>query len=54
MGPAPLFSGYVAIGLLAALLTRETWGPRERQLADQAAAAEPYPFDMQRAAKGLS
>jgi MFS transporter, MHS family, shikimate and dehydroshikimate transport protein len=36
IGPALLFSTYAAIGLVAALLTRETWGPRERQLADQA------------------
>jgi len=38
MGPALLFSAYGAIGLWAALVTRETWGPRERRLADQAAA----------------
>jgi MFS family permease len=37
MGPALLFSGYAAIGLCAALITRETWGPRERALADEAA-----------------
>jgi len=43
-GPALLFSGYMAIGLVAAILTRETWGPRERQLADKAAAetADPH------------
>ena len=41
IGPALLFSTYAAIGLLAALVTPETWGPRERQLAEQAAAAEP-------------
>jgi MHS family shikimate/dehydroshikimate transporter-like MFS transporter len=38
VGPALLFSTYAAIGLVAALLTRETWGPRERQLADEATA----------------
>jgi MFS family permease len=38
VGPALLFSTYAAIGLVAALVTRETWGPRERQLADEAAA----------------
>lgn len=38
MGPALLFSTYMAIGLWAAVATRETWGPRERQLADKAAA----------------
>ncbi|OPX07724.1 MFS transporter [Mycobacterium sp. AT1] len=36
MGPALLFSGYMAIGLVAAVTTRETWGPRERRLADKA------------------
>jgi len=30
VGPALLFSGYAAIGLVAALVTRETWGSRER------------------------
>ncbi|MCG2623773.1 MHS family MFS transporter [Arthrobacter sp. I2-34] len=39
LGPALLFSAYAAIGLWAALLTRETWGLRERRLADEAAAA---------------
>jgi MHS family shikimate/dehydroshikimate transporter-like MFS transporter len=38
LGPALLFSTYAAIGLVAALLTRETWGPRERQLAEVAVA----------------
>lgn len=42
-GPALLFSAYMAIGLIAAILTRETWGPRERMLADQASAATPVP-----------
>jgi MHS family shikimate/dehydroshikimate transporter-like MFS transporter len=41
MGPALLFSAYAAIGLVAALVTRETWGPRERALADEAATATP-------------
>lgn len=44
MGPALLFSTYAAIGLIAALSTRETWGPRERTLADEA-AAQPSPAD---------
>jgi MFS family permease len=30
-GPAVLFSGYGLLGLLAALVTRETWGPAERE-----------------------
>ena len=38
IGPALLFSAYAAIGLWAAIVTRETWGPRERALADKAAA----------------
>ena len=38
VGPALLFSGYAAIGLWAALATRETWGPAERKAADAAAA----------------
>jgi MFS transporter, MHS family, shikimate and dehydroshikimate transport protein len=42
-GPALLFSGYMAIGLVAAILTRETWGPRERELADRAYADTPAP-----------
>ncbi|WP_029118171.1 MFS transporter [Mycobacterium sp. URHB0044] len=43
MGPALLFSGYAAIGLCAALITRETWGPHERQSADEAArTTEPH------------
>ncbi|MHC9291143.1 MFS transporter [Mycobacterium sp. LTG2003] len=38
IGPALLFSAYAAIGLWAAIVTRETWGPRERAMADKAAA----------------
>ena len=30
IGPALLFTGYGVLGLLAALVTRETWGPAER------------------------
>lgn len=41
MGPALLFSSYMAIGLVSALATRETWGARERQLAAGAAARTP-------------
>lgn len=37
-GPALLFSTYALIGLWAALVTRETWGPAERRLTDEAAA----------------
>jgi len=42
-GPALLFSGYMAIGLIAAILTRETWGPRERMLAEEASISTPLP-----------
>jgi len=37
IGPALLFSLYALIGLIAALLTRETFGPQERRIAAQAA-----------------
>ena len=42
MGPALLFSGYAAIGLWAAIATRETWGPAERKAAEAAAAAQSH------------
>lgn len=38
VGPALLFSCYAAIGLWAAVATRETWGPAERKAADDAVA----------------
>lgn len=40
MGPALLFSFYAGIGLWAAVITRETWGKRERALADDATIAD--------------
>lgn len=43
IGPAILFSFYGALGLVAALLTRETWGPAERaevEALERALAAE--------------
>ncbi|MET4638393.1 MFS transporter [Mycetocola sp. 2940] len=40
VGPALLFSFYAGIGLWAALVTRETWGRRERKLADEATIAD--------------
>ncbi|MGD6756627.1 MFS transporter [Streptomyces sp. BH105] len=51
VGPAVLFSAYGLLGLVATLLTRETWGPaeraevdaRERQLAATAPDAGPGP-----------
>ena len=39
VGPALLFSLYALIGLVAALLTRETYGPLERRLAADASLA---------------
>ena len=38
LGPAQLFSAYAAIGVVSALVTRETWGPTERRVADEVAA----------------
>ncbi|GAB2732314.1 MFS transporter [Sinomonas soli] len=43
IGPALLFSAYGAIGLWAALVTRETWGRREREAAELASAQTPAP-----------
>lgn len=43
VGPALLFSAYGAIGLWAALVTRETWGPKERAAAERATAETPEP-----------
>jgi MFS family permease len=37
IGPALLFCFYGALGLTAALLTRETWGPEERAAVERAA-----------------
>lgn len=41
MGPALLFGAYALIGLWAAIATRETWGKRERDLADEATKSTP-------------
>jgi MFS family permease len=41
MGPALLFGAYALIGLWAAVATRETWGRRERELADEATKSTP-------------
>lgn len=41
LGPALLFGFYAAIGLWAAVVTRETWGKREREFADEATKATP-------------
>jgi MFS family permease len=42
MGPALLFLGYSALGLVATLVTPETWGARERQIAREATDATPF------------
>jgi MFS family permease len=42
-GPAVLFSFYGLLGLVAALLTRETWGVKERREADLAATTSAEP-----------
>ncbi|MEU0514380.1 MFS transporter [Amycolatopsis sp. NPDC006125] len=41
LGPALLFLAYSALGLVSALLTRETWGRAEREAADRATAETP-------------
>ena len=46
IGPALLFSLYAAIGLFAAIVTRETFGPAERQIARDASLAQPVPVDL--------
>lgn len=43
LGPALLFSVYGAIGLWAALVTRETWGRREREAAERISSETPLP-----------
>ena len=45
VGPSPVVQRFMGIGLVAAILTRETWGPRERKLADQAAANTATPHE---------
>ncbi|MBS9372209.1 MFS transporter [Rhodococcus sp. B50] len=45
IGPALLFSFYGLVGLVCALVTRETWGPSERRLADQATRSNSHPSD---------
>ncbi|MDQ0383149.1 MFS transporter [Amycolatopsis thermophila] len=42
-GPALLFLAYSALGLVSALLTRETWSTREREAAARATAETPLP-----------
>ncbi|MGO3886189.1 MAG: MFS transporter [Mycetocola sp.] len=40
MGPAVLFSVFGLVGLIASLLTRETWGPERRAEVDRMIAAQ--------------
>lgn len=42
MGPAMLFLAYSVIGLVSTLVTRETWGPKERHEAETITAATPH------------
>ncbi|NNM46768.1 MFS transporter [Knoellia koreensis] len=41
LGPALLFLAYSAVGLVATLVTRETWGPAERREAQRISDATP-------------
>ncbi|MGC7097302.1 MFS transporter [Amycolatopsis lurida] len=43
LGPALLFLAYSVLGLATALVTRETWGAREREAAAQATVDTPLP-----------
>jgi MHS family shikimate/dehydroshikimate transporter-like MFS transporter len=45
LGPALLFIAYALIGLVSALVTKETWGPTERRLAEEAERTTPAPTD---------
>jgi MFS family permease len=54
VGPALLFSGYGLLGLLAALVTKETWGPSQRaevDVLDQAARGATVPEPSPRATR---
>jgi hypothetical protein len=42
-GPALLFTCFGVLGLVATLLTRETWGEAERREADRALTASAAP-----------
>ena len=56
-GPAVLFSGYGLLGLLAALLTQETWGRTQRDevaLLEQQARTTPAPGDVRSALPAVS
>jgi MFS family permease len=54
VGPALLFSGYGLLGLLAALVTTETWGPAQREevaVLEQAARGATVPEPAPRATR---
>lgn len=58
VGPAALFCAYAVLGFVAALLTKETWGPTERAIAAKVTAETPldqYQRDLEaaRAAKAI-
>lgn len=54
-GPATLFFGYAVLGLVSTLVTRETWGPKERAEAEAVTASTPldqYQRDVETARAG--
>src|SRR3954454_23448953 len=57
IGPALLFSGYGLLGVLAALVTRETWGPVEREeiaVLQQALTGPTTPHPLSRRTKSVT
>ena len=57
IGPALLFSGFGVLGLIAALLTRETWGRAEREevaVLQRALTGPTTPHPLSRRAKSVS
>src|SRR4051794_36870235 len=57
IGPAVLFSGYGLLGLIAAVLTRETWGPAEREevaVLQRALTGPTTPHPLSRRTKSVS
>src|SRR3954462_10988347 len=57
MGPALLFSGYGLLGLVAAVLTRDTWGPAQREevaVLERALHGPTTPHPLSRRATSIS
>jgi MFS family permease len=57
MGPALLFSGYGLLGLVAAVLTRDTWGPAQREevaVLERALTGPTTPHPLSRRATSVS